>query len=86
MIGPKQMCLESFTVLHHPVSNLSLFFLQFQNELFEFLRDIERRCVSPPQCQLYAVRPAPPDGGAVPRLLRSQPHSAYPLCGGETGR
>lgn len=82
----KKVCLESFTVFHHPVSKLSLFFLQFQNELFEFLRDFERCCVPPPQRQLYAVRLTPPDGGAVPRLLRSQPHSAYPLCGGETGR
>lgn len=59
---------------------------QIQHELVEFLRDVRRRRVSSPRSQLHAVRPAPPDGGAVPRLSRSQPRRAHPLCGWETGR
>lgn len=62
---------------------------QIQHELVEFLRDVRRRrrvSSCSPRSQRHAVRPAPPDGGAVPRLPRSQPRRAHPLCGRETGR
>lgn len=77
-----------FQSLHNPYQNNDLSIFQLHYELPGFLRDVQRcGCgIPPPHRQLNAVRLAPPDGGAVPRLLRCQPGCAHPVCGGETGR
>lgn len=77
-----------YIFLHNPYQNNDLSIFQLHYELPGFLRDVQRcGCgIPPPHRQLNAVRLAPPDGGAVPRLLRCQPGCAHPVCGGETGR
>lgn len=83
-------CIVFLKSVHDPHLNSDPSAFQLHYELSGFLRDVQRRgsaCGIPPaHGQLHAVRFAPPDGGAVPRLLRCQPGGAHSVCGGEAGR